>query len=458
MTRNIVFCLFTISVCVAFAGEINQTFNYQGRFSDIHGKVKTGIIGLRFQIYSPDAQCLLYEESDTNISLNANNGIVNVKVGSPMSSNKRTGNDPGFKMARIFSNDSTEFGSRNLCSNGYKPQSGDSRLLRVFLIEGGKETALQPDQVISSVPTSMVAETIQGQSLEDLDLRYFKADKIGVLDSGKYCRADGNKILCDKDIAGLQASQGSMGPQGPAGAVGPRGPVGAAGTIGPQGPVGPAGAIGPQGIAGIKGEKGANGEVGPQGAAGPRGPQGPAGAAGTIGPQGIAGNRGEKGERGEVGPQGPAGPAGAMGPQGVAGPAGAMGPQGPAGKGLASVGTTCPDGQYVKGFNSNGNLICQALPAMTTMGDWVSYPTNNSVNLANSDGLVVVTSCLNCNVQISTAMSKSGSCSGVSLVSRLYISKRDKYGQGYEAATLPVRKGECWKVDSGTTSIFFKPM
>jgi hypothetical protein len=79
------------------------------------------------------------------------------------------------------------------------------------------------------------------------------------------------------------------------------------GTPGPQGATG---AIGPQGIKGDTGPKGDVGATGAQGLDGPvggTGNQGPVGATGAQGPQGI------KGDQGLVGPAGPEGPQGIPG-------------------------------------------------------------------------------------------------------------------------------------------------
>jgi hypothetical protein len=66
-------------------------------------------------------------------------------------------------------------------------------------------------------------------------------------------------------------SWNQQGPQGPAGAQGPKGDTGAAGPQGPKGDPGLTGARGPQGL------------TGPQGSAGPQGPAGPAGPSGVSG-------------------------------------------------------------------------------------------------------------------------------------------------------------------------------
>jgi hypothetical protein len=100
-------------------------------------------------------------------------------------------------------------------------------------------------------------------------------------------------------------------------------------------------------------------QTGPQG---PPGPPGPAGPAGPAGPKGATGATGPQGPAGPAGPQGPIGPPGPQGPAGPAGPpgaTGATGPQGPPGMNVAA-GQTCPTGQFVRGFDATGHIICAA--------------------------------------------------------------------------------------------------
>ena len=172
--------------------------------------------------------------------------------------------------------------------------------------------------------------------------------------------------------AGLVGPKGSTGPQGPAGAVGPKGStgpqgpagaVGPKGDIGPQGPagaVGPKGSTGPQGPAGLVGPKGDIGPQGPAGAVGPKGSTGPQGPAGAVGPKGSTGPQGPAGAVGPKGDMGPQGPAGAVGPKGdigPQGPAGAVGPKGDVGPPGLAITTTCTSviGGYIKG---NQDLFC----------------------------------------------------------------------------------------------------
>ena len=106
------------------------------------------------------------------------------------------------------------------------------------------------------------------------------------------CDKKAEFYCCPKCPLGLPIHScqcGFIGPQGPAGEIGPTGPQGPAGEIGPTGPQGPAG------------ENGATGPQGPAGEIGPTGPQGPAGEIGATGPQGPAGETGATGLQGEAG-------------------------------------------------------------------------------------------------------------------------------------------------------------
>jgi cysteine-rich repeat protein len=80
-----------------------------------------------------------------------------------------------------------------------------------------------------------------------------------------------------------------------------------------------------------------------------------------------AGTPGPQGPQGEQGPQGPPGPQGEQGPPG---PQGEQGPQGPPGT-IPFAGQSCPPGQFVTGFTTEGQLICgaPASPAYCGNGD-----------------------------------------------------------------------------------------
>lgn len=85
----------------------------------------------------------------------------------------------------------------------------------------------------------------------------------------------------------------------------------------------------------------------------PEGPPGPQGEPGPTGPQGA------------TGPRGPPGETGAQGSTGPQGPQGETGPQGPPGTGICN-GCSCLAGQFVTGFDDDGDLICSDLGLCST--------------------------------------------------------------------------------------------
>ncbi|WP_339134146.1 MAG: hypothetical protein WGN25_14580 [Candidatus Electrothrix sp. GW3-4] len=201
----------------------------------------------------------------------------------------------------------------------------------------------------------------------------------------------------DKGDAGVQGPQGEKGDKGDKGDAGAQGPQGEKGDKGDKGD---AGAQGPQGEKGDKGDKGDGGAQGPQGEKGDKGDKGDAGAQGPKGEkgdQGIQGKIGPIGRIGPVGPRGPIGPQGEKGDKGDKGEPGIQGPQGekgdpgaqgakgerfdtigkdkvnpqeldPAsGGGLSPLplpkGQLCPEGEWVRGIDSAGRLICEPVTA-----------------------------------------------------------------------------------------------
>ena len=158
-------------------------------------------------------------------------------------------------------------------------------------------------------------------------------------------------------------------------------------TIGEVGPVGPQGETGP---------------AGPQGELGPAGPTGPQGEAGLVGPQGPSGPAGPQGAAGPIGAQGEQGPAGSQGPAGPSGPQGAQGPVGPLGipGNLALAGQVCPAGQFVGGFDANGNITCRTICAPLSQQISI-FSTFNFPHLqAWPGGNVTLTGSTGCDVTI----------------------------------------------------------
>ncbi|MCM2324644.1 MAG: hypothetical protein NDJ90_15395, partial [Oligoflexia bacterium] len=150
-----------------------QGFTFQGRLYDSGGvNPLVENIDLTLAIYSPDGNCLLYEEKQSALDLSATAGIFAVQVGSPTGDPKRSaGTDPGLTMAQIFANGGGAIraaGSSN-CALGYTPSPGDARRLRVTVTpQAGLPITLSPDQTILAAPQASVAETVQGLGPEQL--------------------------------------------------------------------------------------------------------------------------------------------------------------------------------------------------------------------------------------------------------------------------------------------------
>ena len=132
--------------------------------------LKDPTLSFTLQILNPGKDCVLYEETqvyDTNVT----NGYFSLKVGSaaPDLSGRRTSNDPGYTMARIFNNTLNSFPVAAGCAGGYSPADGDARYLRVSIDPtSGASEVLSPDIALNSVPSAKVAETVGGLSRAEL--------------------------------------------------------------------------------------------------------------------------------------------------------------------------------------------------------------------------------------------------------------------------------------------------
>jgi hypothetical protein len=166
--KNIVNLIFLLNLfCVqAYAGQVPQSFSYQGTLYDSSGTNPiVAPVEFILDIYAPGGTCLLYEETQTT-DLTNTNGQFSLQVGHGM----RTSNDHGLSLTNIFANTGSQLvAAGSNCSSGYTSSSGDSRSLRVtILVQGGNPTTLSPDLVFSSVPNALVADSLQGLAPSDL--------------------------------------------------------------------------------------------------------------------------------------------------------------------------------------------------------------------------------------------------------------------------------------------------
>ena len=117
---------------------------------------------VNIKILNPGKTCVLYEETQTIAT--AADGRFNMQVGSAPGSVKRAGTDPNNSMATIFQNLSAINTTNSSCASGYTPTAADLRYMRITLTPSstGVPETLAPDTVLDSVPSAIVAESLQG--------------------------------------------------------------------------------------------------------------------------------------------------------------------------------------------------------------------------------------------------------------------------------------------------------
>lgn len=151
----------------SIATELPGYFNFQGQLLNDSGTAPLKeIVTLTFGIISPNGLCLLYEESHSGIDLILSEGGFSIGIGSPPNENvKRTRNDSGLEIAKIFSNSplvlrADDFATTKTCPGGYTPSPQDDRRLRVTVtVSNGASVILSPDMKIGSVPMALVAQS-----------------------------------------------------------------------------------------------------------------------------------------------------------------------------------------------------------------------------------------------------------------------------------------------------------
>ena len=124
---------------------------------------------INVKIFDPNKACVLYEENQT-VDTTTTQGRFSIRVGSEPHAAKRGTDDPQNAMARIFQNTSLIPAAPSAaCPTGYTPAIGDERFMRITVAPThGTPEILGPDTIIDSVPTAMVAETLQGFGPADL--------------------------------------------------------------------------------------------------------------------------------------------------------------------------------------------------------------------------------------------------------------------------------------------------
>ena len=151
------------------ANESPQSFTLDGQLlqtGTTNPLLDTGA-KITIDILNPAKTCILYEEQQT-VNTSTTNGYYNIQVGSAVGSAQRTASDPGNTMVNVFQNLTAIAGTsapgQTCTGNSYTPVPGDIRYFRITVTPSatGVADTLSPDTILSSVPTALVAQTLQG--------------------------------------------------------------------------------------------------------------------------------------------------------------------------------------------------------------------------------------------------------------------------------------------------------
>jgi hypothetical protein len=261
-------------VALAFS-ENAQTFTYQGQLLNSSGSpLSDPSVALVLSIYDPSTSCLLYEETQT-VDTSTINGMFSIQVGSTTGSGKRTGNDPGLRMATVFRNDGSQIRAAGAnCAGGYSATAGDVRVMRVQVTPSttGVAVTLSPDETIDAIPQAWSTETFQGIPLGNF-IQLSGTD--AVIPTGNGLKVNGAEVI-NSNGQWVGTSSGLVGATGTTGATGATGATGFEGTTGATG------------ATGVTGSDGATGSTGSAGATGPTGATGSTGSTGATGPTGAS--------------------------------------------------------------------------------------------------------------------------------------------------------------------------
>ncbi len=87
------------------------------------------IVDVRLQVFDPSGACLLYEELVRNVDLTEEAGPVFIQE----KDQKRTTNDPGLALEKIYENKVEAITGANGCV--YRPNAADQRLVKFTVVD-----------------------------------------------------------------------------------------------------------------------------------------------------------------------------------------------------------------------------------------------------------------------------------------------------------------------------------
>ena len=154
----------------SYAAATPQTINLNGRLFNQEGNAPiTETVDFVIGVYDPSGQCELYEEIQSGVNLLPTLGNFSLMVGSSIGGTKRTQNDLGVDFSNVFNNqDSTYALNAKNCPQGYIPAAGDTRKIRITVVNRGVSETLSPDEIINSVPFAISASNLQGFTPDQL--------------------------------------------------------------------------------------------------------------------------------------------------------------------------------------------------------------------------------------------------------------------------------------------------
>ncbi len=163
------FLLFLVPLSASALNESPQSFTIDGQLfqTGTTTPLLDAAVKIKVQILNPSGNCILYEEQQT-LSTATSNGFFNLHVGSNVGASKRTGNDPGRTLNQVFQNLSAITANNvpgQTCTGGlYTPSPADVRYFRLIVTPSATNTpdTLTPDLVMDSVPSALVAQSVQG--------------------------------------------------------------------------------------------------------------------------------------------------------------------------------------------------------------------------------------------------------------------------------------------------------
>lgn len=172
--RNVLFLFLNFNLLYSSAAlavdNFNQSFTVDGQLFQTSSDepLLDSNVTIIVQILDPSKKCILLEEEHNQINTTTQNGRYSIAVGSPVGAPPRSTNDPGRKMSEIFQNSNdipaTSVPGQTCVDSIYKPAANDARFLRLTVIPSSTNVpdTLAPDTILGSVPSALVAQTLQG--------------------------------------------------------------------------------------------------------------------------------------------------------------------------------------------------------------------------------------------------------------------------------------------------------